>query len=105
MSYNEIGGYIMDNIIKQLYNGELYPAEQFRPMQEEYIKKRKSINSHYEDFIKKLGTPLDKEFINIMDEQLDLLPFEASDMFTDGFRLGARMILDILSDNKGCNRT
>lgn len=30
-----------------------------------------------------------------MDEQLDLLPFEVSEMFLNGFRSGARMIIII----------
>lgn len=30
-----------------------------------------------------------------MDEQLDTLPLEMSEMFIDGFRLGARMMIEI----------
>lgn len=38
---------------------------------------------------------LDKRFIEIMDEQLDVIPYDFSEMFIDGFRLGARIMIDI----------
>ena len=56
---------------------------------------------HYEDFIEvlaKLEPPLDKRFVKIMDEQLDVIPFEFSEMFIDGFKLGARMMAEVFRD-------
>lgn len=88
----------MDKILQALYSGEIYPVEQYRPMIEEYIALRKNHYKSYEDFIKKLGIPLDKEFIQIMDEQLDAVPLELSEMFIDGFRLGARMMIEVFED-------
>ena len=85
----------MSKILQDLYNGEIYPAEQYLPKIEEYSALRKKHYEHYEDFIQKLGSPLDKEFIQIMDEQLDTLPIEFSEMFIDGFRLGAKMIIEV----------
>lgn len=79
----------MNKIIQQLYNGELYPYEQYHPVLEEYKAMRKKHMENYESFIKKLGSPLDKEFERIMDEQLDTLPLDFFQMFSDGFRLGA----------------
>ena len=57
-----------------------------------------AVAEHYEDFVKQLKVlepPLDKHFVEIMDEQLDTLPLEMSEMFIDGFRLGARMMIEI----------
>lgn len=90
----------MDKILQDLYNGEIYPADQYRPKIKEYQSLWKDQYQHYEDFIKKLGSPLDQEFIHIMDEQLDTLPMEFSEMFIDGFRLGAKMMIEIFEDNK-----
>lgn len=56
---------------------------------------------HYEDFIEvlaKLEPPLDKRFIKIMDEQPDVIPFEFSEMFIDGFKLGAKMMAEVFRD-------
>ncbi len=46
----------------------------------------------------KLEPPLDKRFIKIMDEQLDVIPFEFSKMFTDGFKLGTKMMAEVFRD-------
>lgn len=52
-----------------------------------------------EDFIKKLKSPLDKEFIRIIDEQLDAVPLELSETFISGFRLGAKMMIEVFEDS------
>lgn len=86
---------------KQLYEGEIYPAEQYLPLLEEYKKLRKEQHQHYDDFVQelnKLSTPLGDRFIKIMDEQLDTIPLEFSEMFIDGFRLGARMMIEVFED-------
>ena len=86
------------NILQQLYNGEIFPAEQYAPKSEEYRKIHQGNYNHYEDFIEllvKLEPPLDKRFIKIMDEQLDVIPFEFSEMFIDGFKLGAKMMAEV----------
>lgn len=88
----------MDKILQALYNGEIFPAEQYRPLIEEYKILRKKHYKHYKDFIQKIGSPLDQEFKRIMDEQLDTLPLELSGMFIDGFRLGARMMIEVFED-------
>lgn len=88
----------MKSLLLQLYGGEIFPAEQYTPKTEEYRKLRREHCKHYEDFIKQLKVldpPLDKRFIEIMDEQLDVFPLEMSEMFIDGFCLGARMMIEI----------
>lgn len=92
----------MKSILTALYEGKIYPAEQYSPRIEEYRKIHQEHYRHYEDFIEtlsKLNPPLDKKFIKIMDEQLDVIPYEFSEMFIDGFRLGARIMIDILQDD------
>lgn len=91
----------MDRILQQLYNGEIYPAEQFNPMLDEYKELRKKQYQNYADFIKELEQlqpPLHERFIKIMDEQLDTVPLELSQMFIDGFRLGAKMMIAVFED-------
>ena len=83
----------MKNVLEQLYNGKIFPAEQYAPRGEEYRKIYQGNYRHYEDFIEllsKLEPPLDKRFINILDEQLDVIPFEFSEMFINGFKLGGK---------------
>lgn len=88
----------MRTILEQLYNGEIFPAEQYVPRGEGYRKIHQENYEHYKDFIEllsKLNPPLDKRFIEIMDEQLDAIPYEFSEMFIDGFRLGVRIMAEV----------
>ena len=43
---------------------------------------------------------MDTRFVEIMDEQLDTIPYEISNMFIDGFRLGARMMIEVFEDKQ-----
>ena len=88
----------MKNVLEQLYNGEIFPAEQYALRGEEYRKIHQGHYNQYEDFIEllsKLNPPLDKRFIEIMDEQLDVIPYEFSEMFIDGFKLGAKIMAEV----------
>lgn len=93
----------MSSILQQLYNGEICPAEQYQPLQDSYRNIREEHRDHYMDFInalKQLEPPLDKRFIEIMDEQLDTIPLNFSSMFIDGFCLGAQMMIEILCKDR-----
>ncbi len=93
----------MNTVLQQLYNGTLCPAEQYQPLQDFYRDMRREHCRHYTEFIKaleQLDPPLDKRFIEIMDEQLDTIPLDFSSMFIDGFCLGAQMMIEILGNNR-----
>lgn len=88
----------MESVLSALYHGKLCPAEQYTYRTEEYRKVHQEHYQHYDNFmqtLKELDPPLDQQFMKIMDEQLNLLPLEYSETFMDGFRLGARLMMDI----------
>lgn len=92
----------MKRILSALYDGKISPAEQYSPRSEGYRKIHQEHYRHYEDFIKTLSTltpPLDKQFVQIMNKQLDVIPYVFSEMFIDGFRLGTRIMIDIFQDD------
>ena len=91
----------MNTILQQLYNGEICMTEQYLPILEEYKAIRKKHMDHYKSFIKKLGSPLDTEFIKIMDEQFETVPLDFFQMFSDGFKLGAKMMIEVLYSGDG----
>lgn len=88
----------MNEILQALYNGEIFPAEEYVPKIEEYKALRKKQTENYEEFIKKIGSPFDKEFIRIMDEQLNTIPLDFAGIFIDDFRLGARTMIEVFED-------
>lgn len=85
-------------VLKDLYFGHLYPAEQCSVRLQEHQSLIDRDSKDYDEFVKKLPPPLDKEFLRIWDEQTEALPFESAEAFIDGFRLGARMMLEILEE-------
>lgn len=90
----------MDKTLQDLYYGKLNPAEQFQPLIDEFYTLQQKFYRDYDDFIKKLDSPLDQEFKRIMDEQLNLLPLNLTQSFIDGFRLGAKIVIEIYDDKR-----
>lgn len=79
----------MNTILQQLYNGEICLIEQYRAILEEYKAIRKKHMDNYKDFIK------------IMDEQFETAPLDFFQMFSDGFKLGAKMMIELLYSGDG----
>ena len=91
----------MENILDALYNGRIFPAEQFSPKEKEYKEIVHSSNKHVDEFtemLRKLDPPLDQKYIEIADEQMDMIPYEFSCMFIEGFRLGAKIMVEVFQE-------
>lgn len=91
----------MESVLEQLYFGRIYPAEQYAAKGGEYRRLRRENEAHYEEFMEmlsKLDPPLDKRFGEIMDERLDVMLYELSEMFVSGFQLGARIMTEVFAD-------
>lgn len=57
----------MKSILTELYEGRIFPAEQYSPRSEEYRQIHQSHYKHYDNFIEtlsKLEPPLDKQISN-----------------------------------------
>lgn len=92
----------MGSILKDLYDGNIFPTEQSRLQMEENQRARQEKLVDCDEFVqklKKIDPALADQFIGIMDEQLETLPSETTDAFIDGFRLGARMMIEVFEDN------
>ena len=84
----------MDNVLSKIYNGELNPAYELKPIIEEYQKKRDKLLFYERKFVSKLDKELIGEFNDLMAEVTDLIPDEMSEVFAQGFSLGVRMMVD-----------
>lgn len=85
----------MKRILEQLYYGDLYPYSKFQTTIQEYKENRKKAFASYTDFLEKLPSELKKEFNELIDEHLDLLPLEMEQNFLDGFCIGMRMMAEV----------
>ncbi len=90
----------MSKILQDLYEGRIYPSEQYNPTTEYYKKIRKEHQKHYNDFKSKLDSTLAEEFENILDEKCSTISIELSEMFAYGFKIGAKMMMEILQEDK-----
>ena len=55
-------------------------------------------NEKFMQALKQLDEGLAQEFDQLLDQQFEVVPLEISEMFIDGFRLGARLMMEILED-------
>lgn len=88
----------MSKILQRLYDGDIAPAEEYKPYLEEYKAIRTRNIEKYQEFVKKSGSPLDREFIQIMDEQLELCPLDLTTAYIDGFKLGVKMMIEVFEE-------
>ena len=91
----------MSSLLEDLYYGRISPEDQFTPKFAEYQALRQEHGKHYTEFVNKLKSyncGLEKQFLEILDEQADAIPIETAEMFIRGFRMGAKMMLEILTD-------
>ena len=87
----------MKSILHQLYDGEIAPWEQFATTLTDSRAKRQEHLRHYESLRRTLTEEQRKELEEVTDEQLALFPLEQAESFIKGFRLGAGIMIEVLS--------
>lgn len=88
----------MKSILLELFQGEITPLERYAATLKEYKEQWDNTLKSENSFVKKLDDPLRAEFEKLMDDHFDLIPLEMSDVFVEGFRIGARIMLESLWD-------
>lgn len=86
----------MSTLLEQLYRGKIYPAENIVIRTPEYKELQQKINSEKIYFNSILSSDDGKRFEDLGDMELDRSSLYAFENFAHGFRLGARLILEIL---------
>ena len=83
----------MVSILQQIYAGGLAPICDAMPRVREYQEALQAHFRHYDALREKLTQ---REFDRFADEQLDLRPMDLEEQFLMGFRLGARLMIEVL---------
>ena len=89
---------MMNKILEDLYEGRVYPSEQYKPITKYYTHLRKEQQKHYDEFKRKIDSSLIEEFDDIIDEKCNAISIELSEMFIYGFKIGAKMMMEILQE-------
>lgn len=88
----------MASILEQLYKGDLYPYSKFNTTVKDFKLHRDKAFHSYSEFHNKLPKELKEEFEALIDDHLDLLPYELQQNFIDGFCMGARIIIQVFTN-------
>ena len=86
----------MTSILEDLYYGNINPAEFFQVPLKEYKACQEEHIKTYDSFLQSLEPYQQKIFAEIMEHQFQTLPMEHAAVFSEGFRLGAQMMLEVL---------
>jgi len=87
----------MKSIISQIYNGEINPVHEVVAQCKEIKEINRRHYKQYEDFVSLLEPEQADEFEKIMDSQIETLPFEFAETFSQGFQLGALLMIEIFN--------
>ncbi|MFR3753103.1 MAG: DUF6809 family protein [Enterocloster sp.] len=88
----------MKSILLELFQGEIAPLDRYKVILKEYKEQWESTMKSGKQFREEAGRTLREEFEKLMDDHFDLIPLEMSDVFAEGFRIGARMMVESLWD-------
>ncbi|MBP3633806.1 MAG: hypothetical protein J6J43_04440 [Oscillospiraceae bacterium] len=89
----------MNFILQDLFYGNIAPLDQLCVNTPEYRELRQATLQKYEHFshvLEQLDSKLPPELDVVLEGQADCAAQETEQAFCDGFRLGARIILEIL---------
>ena len=88
-------------LLEQLWRGNIAPSERYIRSNSEYKKVSQAFCDAAEKMEKELNPEGKKYWREVADLQSDMNMLAEEDIFIYGFRMGARMILDIIGDYKG----
>lgn len=88
------------NILSDLWHGNIVPCERFICSDSEYRKVFHQLCHETELFLSNLSPEKKKHYEELENLQLQTMKISEEDTFIVGFRLGARMILDVVGEHK-----
>ncbi len=91
----------MERILEELYNGSICPADSKSCDHPEYERKCRESLKETDAFAQGLAEEQKEAFEAMMENYLELCYMEKTQAFSDGFRLGARMMCAVFCQDTG----
>ncbi len=91
------------SILEELYNGDIYPAENIRPRDKDYWERAKNQGRQYDELLaqcKRIEPSLAEHLAEVKENGNELISEELSVTFAEGFRLGAKMMIAVLDERE-----
>ena len=89
------------DVLRELWRGEISPTDRRVRQGSEYQQTAKEVREKMGEFLEMLTPEARERLEAINDLKSDLSVMANEDYFIYGFRLGARMILDVIGDYEG----
>ncbi len=89
------GGGVM-NIPEEFYYGNVNPQEQFYKRESEYAAFVKTVSDNEEKLRACLGDEEQRLLSQLMNAQSEIISIEARERFIEGWKLGAKFMIDTL---------
>ena len=88
-------------LLDKLWRGDIAPSERFVRKNSEYSQVAKRFCDEIETFLSDLSPEAKKQMEIVDSLRAEMNYLHEEDIFIYGFRMGARMILDVVGDYKG----
>ncbi len=88
-------------VLKELWRGNIAPVEHSVRPESDYKKVSLEVCKQMDRLLEKMTPEEKKQLEDINDLRSDMSLLAEEDAFISGFRLGARMIMDVVGEYKG----
>lgn len=90
----------MQKILRQLYESDIHPVEESNPIDQHQLELRSQFEERNDLLIDMLNDHGQKLLEEIIDLCIQIQRVKHVDEFVNGFKVGARIILEILEDEQ-----
>lgn len=87
--------------LRELWRGNISPAERFVRAGSEYKETARKLSDEMDKLMDSISPEVQKQMETVENLRADLTELANEDFFLYGFRMGARLILDVVGDYKG----
>ena len=88
------------SVLNQLYNGEIHPEEDYKPVLPELLAARREFLAYRDRLLSELEEPVRKKVLSLLEERTFLSSYEMEDAYVQGMKMGARMAVSLLGEEK-----
>ena len=90
----------MDSILNQLYRGEIHPEETYQPVMPELKGVRDAFIAHRDALLAELDEEIRVKVQELFEERTFVSSYEIEDAYVQGMKMGARMTVALLGEEK-----
>ena len=91
----------MRDVLSMLYHGNIRPEEEYQPKNRALLAGRRKYAANRDKLLAEIeDDALKKKLISLLDERNELFADEMEDCYVQGMRMGARMAMALLGEEK-----